>query len=431
MILGYRELNGEALLLELQKVREEYDRWKAQNLNLNMSRGKPSLEQLELSRGLFSTLDFDHCVEDGVDARNYGALTGMPCAKRYWAQLLDVEPEQCLVGGSSSLTMMYDLIAKAWSNGLRHSLKPWSQLEWVKFLCPCPGYDRHFRITQSFGIELIPISMTEEGPNMEQVEQWISDPTVKGMWCVPKYSNPGGGVYSPRTVLRIARLKAAAPDFMVVWDNAYCVHSLYGVDPDIPNILSLCAQSGNADLVYEFASTSKMTIPGAGMAVLASSQENIQFLAGLMDAQMISYDKVNQLRQVKFLKDREHTLTLMQKHAALLRPRFDSFLTELEKLRPLGIARWTNPQGGYFIGLYTIPGCAARTVELCRQAGLTMTQAGAAYPYGRDPQDSHIRIAPSYPSQEDIKTAAGVFCTCLKLAALEKIAELAAQEGQH
>lgn len=419
----YSQWDRERQFQELHTVQTEYDSWKSQGLKLNMARGKPSLDQLALSRELFTVLDFDSCVDDGVDARNYGELTGMPCAKRYWGEMLDVKPEQCFVGGSSSLTMMYDLVAKAWSNGLLHSPKPWSQLDQVKFLCPCPGYDRHFHITQSFGIELIPISMTEDGPDMDQVERWITDPAVKGMWCVPKYSNPDGVVYTDKTVSRIARLHAAAPDFTVIWDNAYCVHRFRGEDQPIPNILSLCQESGNADMVYEFASTSKITIPGAGMAVMVASEKNIAHLSRLMGAQMISYDKVNQLRHVRFLKDKKTTLALMERHGALLRPRFDAFLAELEKLRPLEIARWTQPKGGYFIGLYTTPGCAKRTVELCQEAGLVMTQAGAAYPYGKDPADSHIRIAPSYPSLPDVETAAKLFCTCLKLAALEKLLE--------
>lgn len=419
--MSYVHWSREEQIREWKQVQAEYEAWKERGLALNMARGKPGLEQLALSRELFSVLDFDDCVEDGVDARNYGELSGMPCAKRYWAELLDVEPEQCFVGGSSSLTMMYDLVAKAWTNGLLHSPQPWSQLERVKFLCPCPGYDRHFRITQSFGMELIPIPMTEEGPDMEQVEHWAADPEVKGIWCVPKYSNPDGIIYSPSTIARMAALKPAAPDFMILWDNAYCVHQFRGDYRPMPDMLSLCAQNGNPDMIYEFASTSKMTIPGAGMAVMAASQANIQYLSGLMDAQMISCDKVNQLRQVRFLRDKAHTLELMQRHGDLLRPRFDAFLTQLEQLRPLEIAQWTQPEGGYFISLYTMPGCAKRTVELCRQAGLVMTAAGAAYPYGNDPQDRHIRIAPSYPSLEDVQMAAQVFCTCLKLAALEAL----------
>jgi len=403
-----------------QAVKEEFEQWKQQGLSLNMARGKPGLEQLELSRDLLTSLSFDDCVADGVDARNYGELAGMPCARRYWAEMLDVTPEQCFVGGSSSLTMMYDLVAKAWSNGLLHSEKPWSQEGKVKFLCPVPGYDRHFRITESFGMELIAIKCDENGPDMDQVERLAADPQVKGIWCVPKYSNPDGYIYSDEVIGRIASLKPAAPDFLVIWDNAYCVHEIRGDYVPFPDILKLCAEKGNPDLVFEFASTSKITIPGAGMAVMASSEGNIRHMSKLMGAQMISCDKLNQLRQVRFLKDKAHTLELMKQHAEALRPRFDAFLKELdEQIRPLGIARWTNPKGGYFISLYTTPGCARRTVELCKEAGLVMTGAGAAYPYGNDPEDSHIRIAPSYPALKDVELAAKVFCTCLKLAALE------------
>ena len=403
-------------------VKEEFDQWKARGLSLNMARGKPSLEQLELSRGLFTALDFDDCMDDGVDARNYGELAGMPSARKYWAELLDIHPDQCFVGGSSSLNMMYDFIAKAWSNGLLHSEKPWSQQPGIKFLCPVPGYDRHFRITQSFGIELIPVKTTEAGPDMDQVERLAADPLVKGIWCVPKYSNPDGNIYSDETIRRFAALKPAAPDFVVVWDNAYCVHEIRGDFVPFPDILAMCAQEGSPDLVVEFASSSKITFPGAGMSVMAASAANIEYLCQLASAQMISGDKVNQLRQVKFLKDKAHTLNLMKKHGELLRVRFDAFLKELdEEIKPLDIARWTNPRGGYFISLYTRPGCARRTVELCREAGLVMTDAGAAYPYGDDPEDSHIRIAPSFPPLEDVELAAKLFCVCLKLATLEKM----------
>ncbi|MEY8404005.1 aminotransferase class I/II-fold pyridoxal phosphate-dependent enzyme [Oscillospiraceae bacterium 44-34] len=406
---------------EYSAVKAEFEAWKEQGLSLNMARGKPSLEQLELSRGLLNALDFDDCVADGVDARNYGELAGMPCARRYWAEMLDTTPEQCFVGGGSSLTMMYDLVAKAWSNGLLHSERPWSQERTVKFLCPVPGYDRHFRITESFGMELIPVKCGGDGPDMDEVERLVRDPQVKGIWCVPKYSNPDGFLYSDRVIGRIAALRPAAPDFLVIWDNAYCVHEIRGEYVPFPDILKLCAEAGNPDLVFEFASTSKMTLPGAGMAVMAASKANIQHMSRLMDAQMISCDKLNQLRQVRFLKDKAHTLELMKKHGDILRPRFDAFLKELDKqIRPLGIARWTDPQGGYFISLYTTPGCAKRVVELCKEAGLVMTGAGAAYPCGRDPEDSHIRIAPSFPALQDVEKAAQVFCTCLKLAALER-----------
>ena len=404
-----------------ESVKAEFEQWKGQGLSLNMARGKPSLEQLELSRGLLNVLDFDDCVADGVDARNYGELAGMPCARRYWAELLDITPEQCFVGGNSSLNMMYDLIAKAWSNGLLHSERPWSQEEKVKFLCPVPGYDRHFRVTESFGIELIAVKCGEGSPDMDQVERLAADPQVKGIWCVPKYSNPDGFIYSDEVIRRIAALKPAAPDFVVIWDNAYCVHEIRGDYVPFPDILKLCAQAGNPDLIFEFASTSKITLPGSGMAVMAASVANIQHMSKLMDAQMISCDKLNQLRLVRFLKDKAHTLELMKKHGDVLRPRFDAFLHALEEeIKPLGIARWTNPNGGYFISLYTQPGCAKRTVALCKEAGLVMTGAGAAYPYGNDPDDSHIRIAPSFPALKDVEMAAKVFCTCLKLATLER-----------
>ena len=412
---------SEELVHQYHQTLDEFLTWKEKRLSLNMARGKPSKEQLELSRDLFSALDFDQCVEDGVDARNYGELQGMPSARRYWAEMLDLEPSQCFVGGSSSLTMMYDLIAKAWTHGLLHSEKPWSQLENVKFLCPSPGYDRHFRITQSFGMDLITIPMTDEGPDMDAVRQQISDPAVKGMWCVPKYSNPDGIVYSNRVIEEIASLMPAAPDFVVIWDNAYLVHALQGNAQPIPEILHLCAQKGNPDLVIEFASTSKMTLPGAGMAVMAASVDNIQYLTHLMESQMISCDKVNQLRQVHFLRDRDHTLALMRRHGEILRPKFEAFLDEFERqLAPYNLASWTRPKGGYFIGLYTRPGCAKRTVELCREIGLILTDAGATYPYGQDPDDRHIRLAPSYPPLEEVRLAAKMFCTCLKLATIEQ-----------
>lgn len=419
--MRYSDLTTDQLRTELEKVKEEYRTWKNFGLSLNMARGKPGLEQLELSKELFSVLRFEDCIVDQVDARNYGELTGMPCARQYWAEMLDILPEQCLVGGNSSLNMMYDLVAKAWTNGLLHSPKPWGKLERVRFLCPSPGYDRHFRISQSFGMELISIPMTAQGPDMESVEGWVRDPSVKGIWCVPKFSNPDGITYSKETMERIAALRPAAPDFLVIWDNAYCVHEILGEYKPLPEILALCAANGNPDLVYEFASTSKITIPGAGMAVMASSLSNIQYINQCMQSQVISYDKVNQLRQVKFLRNKEHTLELMKQHAAILWPRFQAFLSALQEIRPLEIARWTTPQGGYFISLYTKSGCAKRTVELCREAGLIMTEAGAAYPYGVDPQDHHIRIAPSYPSVKDVTLAAQVFCTCLKQATLEKI----------
>ena len=405
-----------------ESVKEEFEQWKGQGLSLNMARGKPSLEQLELSRGLLNVLDFDDCVADGVDARNYGELAGMPCARRYWAELLDITPEQCFVGGNSSLNMMYDLIAKAWSNGLLHSERPWSQEEKVKFLCPVPGYDRHFRVTESFGIELIAVKCGEGGPDMDQVERLAADPQVKGIWCVPKYSNPDGFIYSDEVIRRIAALKPAAPDFVVIWDNAYCVHEIRGDYVPFPDILKLCAQAGNPDLVFEFASTSKITLPGAGVACFACSQANLAYLESLLVPQIISFDKVNQQRHVLYLQDKAHTLALMKKHAAIMAPKFRAVVDTLDReIAPLEIASWQRPKGGYFVSLNAMPGTAKRTLALCKEAGVTMTGAGATFPYGKDPQDSNIRIAPSLPPVEELEQAIAVFCVCLRMAALERL----------
>ena len=295
----------------------------------------------------------------------------------------------------------------------------------MKFLCPSPGYDRHFRITEFFGAELITVAMTPNGPDMDAVEELVKDPLVKGIWCVPKYSNPDGIIYSEETIRRFARLKPAAPDFMIMWDNAYCVHEFDGEYVPFPDIISMCEEEGRPDMVFEFASTSKITFPGAGISVMASSEANIKYFAHLFSVQMISYDKVNQLRHVKYLKDKEHTIALMKRHAEIMRPKFRTVAEALERhIRPLGIASWNRPKGGYFISLNAMPGTARRTLTLCEQAGLVMTPAGATYPYGLDPDDSNIRIAPSLPPVEELDIATDVFCTCLKLAALEKLLEI-------
>jgi DNA-binding transcriptional MocR family regulator len=333
--------------------------------------------------------------------------------------------EQTFVGGSSSLNFMFDVISRAYSHGLLRSLRPWCKEEKVKFLCPSPGYDRHFRITEFFGAELITVAMTPTGPDMDAVEELVKDPLVKGIWCVPKYSNPDGIIYSDETIRRFARLKPAAPDFMIMWDNAYCVHEFDGEYVPFPDIISLCEEEGRPDMVFEFASTSKITFPGAGISVMASSEANIKYFAHLFSVQMISYDKVNQLRHVKYLKDKEHTIALMKQHAEIMRPKFRTVAEALERhIRPLDIATWNRPRGGYFISLNAMPGTARRTLALCEQAGLVMTPAGATYPYGLDPDDSNIRIAPSLPPVEELEVAADVFCTCLKLAALEKLLEI-------
>ena len=396
--------------------------WKAKNLKLNMARGKPSSAQLDLVSDILTILtDPADCKVDGVDARNYGELGGLPCAKAYWADVLGCQTNEVFVGGSASLTLMYDLISKAYTHGLKNSPKPWCKEEKLKFLCPAPGYDRHFRITESFGFELITIPMTENGPDMDMVEELVKDPAVKGIWCVPKYSNPEGIIYSDETIARFANLKAAAPDFTIMWDNAYCVHEFEGEFVPFQDIITLCREAGNPDMVYEFASTSKITFPGAGISVMASSAENIKYMEKLLGVQLISYDKVNQLRHVKYLQNKEHTLEVMKRHASLMAPKFQIVLEVLDReIAPLGFAQWNKPKGGYFVSLNTMPGTAKRALALAKEAGVVMTDAGATYPYGIDPQDSNIRIAPSLPPVAELEQAMDVFCLCLKIAAFEK-----------
>lgn len=389
-----------------------------------MARGKPSKAQVALVSDILSVLtDPAECVENHIDICNYGGLSGISSAKKLFAELLGCRPEQVFVGGNSSLQLMYDTIAKAYTNGLLHSVRPWCHEEHIKWICPSPGYDRHFKITESFGFELLMIPMTETGPDMDLVEQLIADPAVKGMWNVPKYSNPDGITYSWETVQRIAAMKPAAPDFLLMWDNAYCVHEFDGDYVPFPDILSLCERRGSPDMVFEFASTSKITIPGAGVAAFACSESNMRHMEKLIGVQAISYDKINQLRHVKYLRDKEHVLALMRRHAAIMGPKFRMVISTLEqKIALLGIATWNTPKGGYFISLNTIPGLAKRTLALCKEVGVVMTNAGATFPYGIDPKDSNIRIAPSMLSEEELRQAMDAFCCCLKLAALEKTA---------
>ena len=422
-MMKYTEMTVQQRKAEYAAVLAEYEKQKALGLKLNMARGKPGREQLDMVTDLCNILvkpeDF---ISDGIDSRNYGNVDGLPAAKALFADILGCKPEQCFVGGNASLQLMYDTVAKAYSNGLLHSEKPWSKLEKVKWLCPAPGYDRHFKVTQSFGAELITVPMTENGPDMDVVEELIKDPAVKGMWNVPKYSNPDGIIYSDETIRRIAAMKPAAPDFMLRWDNAYCIHEFDGEFVPFADILSLCAENGNADMVYEFASTSKVTFPGAGVAVMATSEANLAYLTPLINIQTIGFDKINQLRHVKYLQDKEHTLALMQRHAAILRPKFRAVLDALDReIAPLGIGEWKRPKGGYFVSYNAMPGTAKRALALCKEAGVTMTGAGATFPYGVDPQDSNIRIAPSLPPVEELQQAIAVFCVCVKLAALEKL----------
>ena len=406
-----------------QSLIQHYSDCKAQNLKLNMARGKPAASQLDLVNDMLTCLtSAEECMCDGIDARNYGELAGMPAARRYWADILDCLPEQTFVGGSSSLNLMFDVISRAYTHGLLNSVRPWCKEETVKFLCPSPGYDRHFKVTEFFGAELITVPMTPEGPDMDVVEDLIKDPTVKGIWCVPKYSNPDGIIYSDVVVRRFAELKPAAPDFVIMWDNAYCIHEFEGEYVKLPNILDLCEQAGNPHMAIEFASTSKVTFPGAGISVIASSKENITYLTKLFGIQIISHDKINQMRHVKYLKNKEHTLEIMKRHASELAPKFRVVSEALEReIAPYGFANWNRPKGGYFVSLNTMPGTAKRALALCSDAGVTMTPAGATFPYGKDPQDSNIRIAPSFPPVEELEKAMDIFCTCLKLAVLEKL----------
>lgn len=421
--MEYASMNQAQLQTEYELVAKKFEDLKGKNLKLDMSRGKPGKEQLDLVSDMLTVLAKpEDCVQDGLDVRNYGELTGLPSAKRLFAEILGCQPEECFIGGNASLNLMYDTISKAYTHGLLHSEKPWAKLDTVKFLCPSPGYDRHFKVSQSFGMELIMIDMTETGPDMDAVEAAVKDPAVKGMWCVPKYSNPDGIIYSSETIDRIARLKPAAPDFLLMWDNAYCIHEFEGDYLPFPDMLSICREAGNPDMVFEFASTSKVTFPGAGVSVMASSVENIKYMTGLIGIQTISADKINQLRHVRYLKDKAHTLELMKKHAAVLAPKFRTVLDALDKeIAPLGIASWKRPKGGYFVSLNTADGLAKRTLALCKEAGVVMTGAGATYPYGKDPRDRNIRIAPSLPPVAELETAIDVFCVCLRLAALEKL----------
>ena len=420
---AYPKMTAEERKAEYAKVTKEYEDLKARGLKLNMARGKPGKAQLDLVSDIFSLMQKpEDYVSDGIDVRNYGELSGLPAAKRLFAEILGCKPEQVFVGGNASLQLMYDTISKAYTHGLLHSERPWCREPVVKFLCPSPGYDRHFKVTESFGFELVTIPMTDEGPDMDAVEEAIKDPAVKGMWNVPKYSNPDGIIYSAETIRRIASMKPAAPDFLLMWDNAYCIHEFEGDYVEFPDILSECARYGNADMVFEFASTSKVTLPGAGISCFACSEANMAYMEKLLTVQVISFDKVNQQRHVLYLKDKAHTLELMKKHAAIMGPKFRCVVDALDReIAPLEIASWRRPKGGYFVSLNAMPGTAKRTLALCKEAGVTMTGAGATFPYGKDPQDSNIRIAPSLPPVEELEQAIAVLCVCLKMAALEKL----------
>ena len=418
----YENLSRETLQAELEHLRSEYQSFQKKGLKLDMSRGKPCPEQLDLSAEMLRMVDH-YIGETGVDARNYGLLEGMPEARRFFGELLGASADQVIVCGNSSLSMMYYLIDLGWRAGFVDSIRPWRFFNNIKFLCPVPGYDRHFRVTEYFGFQLISVPMDDNGPDMDMVEKLVrEDETIKGIWCVPVYSNPEGTVYSDETVHRLAAMETAAPDFRIMWDQAYTVHHLTDELCSVPNILEECKAAGHEDRPLLFCSTSKITYPGAGVAALAASPHNIQHILKNLSSMIISYDKMNQLRHVQFLKNKEGVMEHMKKHRAILEPKFDMVKeTFARELGPYGIAHWSDPKGGYFISLYVPDGCAKRVVELCAQCGVVLTQAGAAYPYGIDPQDRHLRIAPTFPSLAELETASLLLCSCVKLAAVEKL----------
>ena len=421
----YTQMTREQLSAEKQKLEKEYDAYKAKGLKLDMSRGKPAPEQLNLSLDmLLHCLDGNYKSSNGIDCRNYGVLDGIPEAKALFTEMLGVNNDEIIVGGNSSLQLMYDTLIRAMQLGVLGSDKPWCKYESVKFLCPAPGYDRHFAICEALGIEMIPVAYKEDGPDMDEVERLAaSDESIKGIWCVPMYSNPTGITYSDEVVKRFAALKPAAKDFRIFWDNAYCVHHLSDTDRDhLLNIIDECKKAGNPDLVLEFTSTSKISFPGGGLAVIAASKANIDFIKSQMTYQTIGFDKLNQLRHAKYFKDFNGIQEHMRHHAAIIQPKFNVVLYALDKeIAPLGIGSWKKPKGGYFISFNSLEGCAKRIVSLAREAGVVMTGAGATYPYGRDPHDSNIRIAPTFPSVEELSTAMEIFCVCVKLASVEKL----------
>ena len=423
----YSDMSKEELLTLKAQLDKEYADIKAKGLALDMSRGKPSADQLDLSMGLMNVLssDSDLKCETGVDCRNYGVIDGIPEAKRLLGEMSEVDPDHIIIYGNSSLNVMFDSIARSMTQGVMGNT-PWCKLDKVKFLCPVPGYDRHFAITEHFGIEMINIPMTSEGPDMDLVEELVNnDPAVKGIWCVPKYSNPQGITYSDETVFRFANLKPAAEDFRIFWDNAYCVHHLYEDKQDyLLEILMECKKAGNPDMVYKFSSTSKISFPGSGIAAMAASDANLKDIRNMMKVQTIGHDKVNQLRHVRFFKDIHGIVEHMKKHADILRPKFETVLEVLDKeLGGLEIGSWIAPRGGYFISFDALDGCAKAIVAKAKEAGVVLTGAGATFPYGKDPHDSNIRIAPSYPTPEELEMAADIFVLSVKLVSIDKILE--------
>lgn len=424
---SYQNLSKEQLLALKSEFEASYEEKKALNLQLDMSRGKPSPSQLDVSLGLMDALNSNSVLksEDGTDCRNYGVLDGIPEAKKLMADMMGTTADHVIIFGNASLTIMYDSISRSYTHGVLGST-PWCKLDKIKFLCPVPGYDRHFAITERFGVEMINVPMTQDGPDMDMVEELVAnDDSIKGIWCVPKYSNPQGYCYSAETVRRFANLKPAAKDFRIYWDNAYVIHHLYEDNQvEIPDIISECEKAGNPNLVYEFASTSKVSFPGSGIAAMAASAENLADVKKQMTIQTIGYDKLNQLRHVAYFKNIDGLKAHMKKHADAMRPKFEAVLKVLdEELTGAEIGSWVKPLGGYFISFDAMEGCAKKIVAKCKEAGVTLTNAGATFPYGKDPRDSNIRIAPSFPTPEEMAVATDLFVLCVKLVSVEKLLE--------
>ena len=417
----YFEMDRQQLEAEHEALQALYKEYQSRGLKLDMSRGKPCPEQLDLSMDMLKLEDYRG--DNGTDSRNYGLLEGMPEARVFFADLMGVQPEEVIVGGNSSLSLMYYLIDLGCRQGFVDSPDNWNGGKKRKFICPVPGYDRHFRVTEYFGFELLSVPMTPDGPDMNQVEELVKDPTVKGIWCVPVYSNPDGYTYSDETVRRLAQMETGAPDFKIFWDDAYCVHHLTDHPRGTISILKECELAGYPERPLLFCSTSKITFPGAGVAAMAASRKNIQHILDNMFPMVISYDKMNQLRHVRYLKNKQGVLEHMKKHRAILEPKFRMVQDILDSdVVPYGpIAWWTKPQGGYFISLYLQSGCAAKVVRLCKEAGVVLTGAGAAYPYGKDPDDHHIRIAPTFPSLKELEVACRLLAVCVRLATVEKL----------
>ena len=423
--MNYLSLDGAARKAELDALYAEYNKIKAEGISLDLSRGKPGADQLDITMGMLGVISHsnDCFTETGFDCRNYGNLDGLPEAKRLFSELLGIAPERIFIGGNSSLNMMYDTIARAMIYGMGEGNTPWSQQGAIKFICLTPGYDRHFAICEAFGIDMIPVELREDGPDMDVIRELVqNDPQIKGIWCVPKYSNPSGTVFSDEVVRQFAALKPKAPDFRIFWDNAYAVHDLYDEKVELANIFDLADEYGTTDHILYFASTSKISFPGSGVALLATSEKNMEQIKKIVSVQTIGHDKINQLRHVKYFQNAKGVRRHMRHHAEIIRPKFEAVLTALrEDLGGTGVARWTEPKGGYFISLDVTTGSAKRVWNLAKEVGVTLTNAGASFPYGHDPYDRNLRIAPTYPSLPDVKAAAKVLTLCVRIAALEEL----------